>query len=111
MPGLFLIDEEERLTYEGDGFKIYYRRIDNERRARFAEQKTRMGTLNAHAFTLAILEWCIIGWDGFFRMKGDRREPIPFETSLIKYIPDDVAAKLIVLIDANVEPEVAELGN
>jgi hypothetical protein len=95
MSGLRLITGDERLTYEGDGFKIFYRRIPTSKRGRIVEKNTKQGReTNWYQATVEMLEYCIIGWDGLFRVIDGKEEPTPYDPAYIGDIPEEVTTEL-----------------
>lgn len=111
--GLRLISEDELLTYHGDGFKIFYKRVSNARRSRILERHTKRGReTNSIAAGLEMLDLSVVGWEGVYEMNGDGvKVEIPFEIAKIKAIPDDVAGDLMDLIGANADDIVRESKN
>lgn len=110
--GLRLIDEEELLTYEGPGFKIFYRRLPNKLRAQIVDRHTkRGGTTNFTQASIDYLKYCVKGWEGVYIEKKGVREDIAFEPSKVELLPDLVQADLVDLIGANADEEAEDLGN
>ena len=110
--GLRLIDEDEALTHEGDGFKIFYRRLPNKRRANIVDACTnRAGTTNFTKASTQMLEYSVQGWEGVYVFENGKRKDIPFEKSKIDLIPDAVQAEMVELIGENADREDENLGN
>ena len=111
--GLRLINADERLTFEGDGFKIFYRRIPNARRGRIMEKNTkRGGEVNFNRATIEMLEYSVTGWDGFYTQNGSgERQDVAFDPGKIEFIPDEVQAELMELIGANADRGDVEAKN
>lgn len=102
--GLRLIKTDEKLTYDGEGFKIFYRRLPNHVRAAIVKRFTKRGIVDFYGASVAQLEHCITGWEGVFEEDSEgHRTDISFDSEKIRYIPDDVQADLLELIGAAVE--------
>ena len=111
--GLRLIDKNERLTFHGDGFKVYYRRIPNATRGRIVERHTkRGGNVDANAAGIEFLEYSILGWEGFYTQNGDgEKVEVPYGLEHVAAIPDDEQNRLMDLIGINADREEVEGKN
>ena len=102
--GLRLIKTDERLVHNGEGFKMFYRRLPNHVRAGIVKRYTKRGIVDFYGASVAQLEYCVTGWEGVYEENADgTRVNIPFDQEKIRYIPDDVQADLLELIGAAVE--------
>jgi hypothetical protein len=102
--GLRLIKTDEKLVYDGEGFKIYYRRLPNHVRAGIVKRHTKRGIVDFYGASVAQLEYCVTGWENVYEEEADgKRKDIGFDQEKIRYIPDDVQADLLELIGAAVE--------
>lgn len=112
-PGLRIIREDERLTYDGDGFKIFYRRIPNFRRGAIQEKyRKRGGEINISRATDEMLEYCVTGWSGFFYDNEEgRRIDVAYDPKIVRAIPDDVLVEIVDLCGANADSGVVEAKN
>ncbi len=110
---LRLINSEERLKFEGDGFNIFYRRLPNAKRGRIMEQNSkRGGDVNFNKATIQMLEYSITGWSGFYTEDASgNREEIPYDVTKVALIPDEVQAELMDLIGANADRGEVEAKN
>lgn len=112
MPGLRLVNKDEKLTFVGDGFKIFYRRMPNSQIARIRERHTKRGDTNHQAVANDVLEWCVMGWSGVWDKNGDGKlVEIPFDSDKVGMIPDVVAAKIVDLVGDNADLEGVEAKN
>jgi len=102
-----LIRESERNTFEYMGSKFYYRRISVSKSMMINKKHNRRGIVDTVAAGLDILEWCLLGWD---EVLDENDQPIPFETSLVKDLPDEVVSELTPLL-REASPEHNSLGN
>jgi len=114
MPGLRIIREDESLTYKGDGFEIYYRRIPNKRRGNILEKHKKRGQAeaNLNSATQEMMEYCILGWKGFYYLNQNKeRVDLPFDSGIIGAIPDEVLADVVELCGANADQGQVEAKN
>jgi len=86
-----IIQSEEKNVFEYQGAKFYYRRIDMETAKTLAKTYTKRGILDSNEFGLAVAEWCMLGWEGMEDHKG---EALPYDSILIRSLPDDVIEEL-----------------
>ena len=96
-----IIKEVETLTATIEGAKFTYRRLPANRRARITEAHTskRSGVVNWSDAALAYLEYSLIDWEGVVDEKGN---PIPFDKTIIPYLPDTVQGDLVDRLGENV---------
>lgn len=113
MSGLNLVNPDERLVFIGDGFKLFYRRIGNARRGTIYEKNKKPGRdVDFTKATIQMLEHCITGWDGVYTVgENGVRTAVPFDSSKIDLIPDEVQAQLVELIGENADAGEVEAGN
>lgn len=113
MKGLRIIKDDERLVFEGDEYKIFYRRITNSRRGRILEKHRKRGKdPDLSKATDEMMEWCVTGWTGFYYIdENQQRVDVPFDPTLVKAIPDEVLAELVDLCGANADAGQVEAGN
>jgi len=106
--GIRLVELDERLTFEHAGSRIYYRRVPMDVRRTIITKNTERGVLNGPAFTKAMLEWAVIGWDGILNKDG---EAVPYRLDLVERLPDTIQEKLVELVGAAAEIEAAAEKN
>jgi len=96
--GLLLIQDEERFVYEGDGYKIFYRRVPSTVRDSYIKKHTprRGGEPDWTAIGKLMLRYAITGWSGLYEegLSGERID-IPFDAEKIKGIPGAIQAEII----------------
>lgn len=88
-----IIQDDERLTYELAGSKIYYRRISTMRRSAIVRKHTKRGKTNWQDVTADIIEYVITGWDTV-QSKG---VDVPFSIDLAKRLPEDCLSDIVAL--------------
>jgi len=93
-----LINENEKLVYEYEESKIFYRRITlaeaQNLEKRCVDRKNRRD--NEKAVKLR-LEHCVLGWEG---VKGDDDNDLPFKKEYLEFLPGDIQLDLIKLTDS-----------
>jgi hypothetical protein len=105
---LNLIADDESLTYKGDDFEIYYRRIPGRKRAEILKKNTgRFGAIDTGAASLAMMHYCITGWHGV-HIRG---EFVDFSKDLIEYIPDEILGEIAERAGANAPSDGADIKN
>ncbi|MFH2012518.1 MAG: hypothetical protein ABIJ37_07470 [Pseudomonadota bacterium] len=92
-----IVQDEERLTYENDGSKIFYRRVSTLRRGRIVQKHTKRGKTDWNAVTKELLEDVILGWENI--EKAGKK--VPFSQDLIPCLPDDVISDILELSGAS----------
>ena len=98
MGGIRIVKETERLVFEGDGFKIFYRRMPAPIRADIIRRNTprRGGDPDYAKASISMLRYCILGWEGVYDFnESGEREEVEFSKDLIGMLPDSVQADLI----------------
>jgi len=99
-----LIQDDERLVYEVEGSRIFYRRLSSLRRARIIRKHTKRGKTDWSAVTQEMLEEIITGWEGVEGPDG----PVEFSRDLVTRLPDDVVTDILELSGASSPDEGAE---
>jgi hypothetical protein len=92
-----IVQEEERLIYENEGSRIFYRRIPTVKRSFIIKKNTKRGNTDWAAVTKDFLEYAILGWGGV--EKGGK--PIPFSPELVQYLPDEDSTAILDLCGAS----------
>jgi len=108
-----IIKSSERLKYEYEGSTFYYRRLSSKKSNEFQKQFTKKGITEYGDMGLAIMQYCIVGWDSVLDTDG---EPVAYDPDLIEEMPDEVITELTGLIREgnpdSAKPSVEEqLGN
>lgn len=88
-----VLKDDERLTYENSGSKIFYKRISSLRRSAIVKKHTKRGREDWGPITAHILSEVILGWENV--MAGT--DAVPFSVEMIASLPDDVTADIIEL--------------
>jgi len=91
-----IIDNDEKLTYEIEGSKIFYRRITTLKRGVIVKRHTKRGKADWNAITEEMLRYIITGWKNV-QKSG---EEITFDPDLITAIPEDVLTEILELAGA-----------
>jgi hypothetical protein len=104
---LNLIRTDERLTYEGAGFKVFFRRLPQTIRGEILRKHTSRGVPDIGAATLEMLRYCVVGWEGV----ADGGKEIPFAPELVERMPDEVLTDILERANRNVGTLEVELGN
>lgn len=81
--GIQLIDEEEKLIFESQGARLYYRRIPMDLIQAWQKQHTTRGETDWGAVSKKALEYAVLDWSGVYA--GE--EEIPFSKELILKLP------------------------
>jgi hypothetical protein len=92
-----IVQEEERLIYENEGSRIFYRRIPTVKRSFIQKKHTKRGQPDWSAVTKEFLEYVVLDWDGV--EKGGKA--IPYDKELVQYLPDDVTTEILDLSGAS----------
>jgi hypothetical protein len=98
MTGLKLVQEAERFVYEGDGFKIFYRRVPATIRDGFIRSNTprRGGDPDWSSIGKLMLNYAIIGWEGVYEESADgQRVDVPFSADKTPFLPENVRVELV----------------
>jgi len=90
-----IIKESERLSYEYEGSTFYYRRLSAKKSNEFQKNFTKRGITEFAEMGLAIMQYCIIGWDDVLDADGSQ---VAYSSSLIEELPDDVITEITGLI-------------
>ena len=103
-----LIQGEEKITYEAEGSKIFYRRVSTLRRAAIIKKHTKRGKVDWAGVTKDLLKEAITGWE---TVQSAGRN-IPFDPELIMALPEDTLTDILELsgganpeMDEDKEPE------
>ena len=91
-----IIEKNEKLTYEIEYSKIFYRRITTLKRGAIVKRHTKRGKPDWSAITEEILQYIITGWE---RVEKSGEE-IAFDPDLITAIPEDVLTDILELAGA-----------
>ena len=91
-----LIKDEERLVYEAEGTKIFYRRISDVKKAANVKRYTKKGKTDWGAVTSDLLRQIVLGWENM--KDGDM--DVPFDPELVTRLPGDVVEDLLNLSGA-----------
>ena len=91
-----LIKDEERLVYEAEGTKIFYRRISDVKKAANVRRYTKKGKTDWGAVTSDLLRQIVLGWENM--KDGDM--DVPFDPELVTRLPGDVVEDLLNLSGA-----------
>ena len=89
-----LSNENERLLYEHEGSRIYYKRISKLRSNYIQKKHTKRGVVDWNVVSDEILKECVLGWENI----QDRGKSVPFNPELISRLPLVVQNDLIDLI-------------
>jgi hypothetical protein len=106
---LHLVSAKERLTYKGDDFQIYYRRVPSGVRAVIVKRHTdRRGNIDWSKVGDELVEYAITGWEN---VKFDG-QPVEFAVDLVGAIPETIKGEIVQLASDNLaDTEERELGN
>jgi len=105
---LELIQDNEQLVHEGDGFELHYRRLDSGRRAAIMKQYTKRGIVDSGAAYNAMARYVVTGWEGV----NSGGKPADFHKDLITRIPAEELDAVMDKAGANLEGiEGSGLGN
>lgn len=107
---LHLVTDTERLTYAGDGFEIYYRRIPPSIAQRIIGQHTNKKSERTNWAAVAddMLTYAVLGWTNV--LSGG--EPVEYSPDLLSAIPGKIAAELVESASDNARDALgSELGN
>jgi len=99
-----IVRDEERLVYEAEGSKIFYRRISTLRRGGIVRKHTKRGKTDWNAVTKELLEYVVLGWENVERAG----KPVPYSPELVMLLPEEVLSDLLELCGANIGTESEE---
>jgi len=88
-----IIQTEEKLIYEAEDSKIFYRRISTLKRGTIVKRHTKRGKTDWNAVTGSVLDYVIIGWENIQQAKKD----IVFDQDLIMALPEDTLTDILEL--------------
>lgn len=86
-----IVQQEERLVYESEGSKIFYRRIPIAKQNQIVKKHTKRGKTNWSDVSKEFLEYIVIGWEDV-EMGGQN---IAFDQSFLPFLPPDVVNDLL----------------
>jgi len=86
-----LVQETEKLTYEWEDSKIYYRRIPTGYQNAIVRDNTKKGKVNWKEVNKLFLHYCVLGWDN---VQVDEK-PIPYTPELSESLPGDIVDDLL----------------
>lgn len=89
-----LVQNDEKMTYENGGSKIFYRRISALKRGEIIRKHTNKGKTDWFGATTGILEYAVIGWENV-QVKG---ENILYDADVLKGLPESVRSDLVDLL-------------
>jgi len=87
-----LISENERLKIEIGASTFIYRRALGSTISQIRRAYTKGGEFDAEGFADEILEKHVLDWRDVL---NERDEQVPFSPDKVKYLPDEVRAKLL----------------
>jgi hypothetical protein len=96
-----LIRDDERLIYQLEDSKIFYRRISTSKRSKIVANHTKRGKTDWVAVTRDLAGEIIIGWENVV----DGGKEIPFSKDLVTRIPDEVLSEILQLSGAAIGEE------
>lgn len=88
-----IVQDEEKLTYEAEGSKIFYRRISTLKRGVIVKKHTKRGKVNWNPVTKDILEYVVTGWANVQKAGKD----IAFDKGIIMCLPEDTLTDILEL--------------
>jgi len=100
-----LISKTERLVYEIEGSKFFYKRVFPAYWNDLKRKHTKRGMVDMGAAGFDLLETHVIGWEN---VVDEKNKEVPFAKELILQLPDPILADLIVAINGNVYTEDGE---
>lgn len=86
-----IVQQDERLTYESEGSKIFYRRIPNSQQNLIVKRHTKKGKTNWKEVSKEFLEYIVLGWKDV-EMGGKN---INFDQAFLPQLPSDVVNDLL----------------
>ncbi len=86
-----IVQQEERLVYESEGSKIFYRRIPISQQNLIVKRHTKRGKTNWPAVSREFLEFITLGWEG---VEMDKKS-VSFDQGLLPQLPPDVVNDLL----------------
>jgi len=86
-----IVQQEERLVYETDGSKIFYRRIPISQQNAIVKRHTKKGKTNWSEVSKEFIEYIVLGWEDV-EMGGQN---INFDQSFLPFLPPDVVTDLL----------------
>jgi hypothetical protein len=87
-----LIAETERHSVTIAGTRIDYRRIPPFIQKQLEHKNTRRGVVDHRALVDAALEYAVLGWQDMQDAEGNA---VPFQTELLKYLPEEARAQIV----------------
>jgi hypothetical protein len=89
-----IVKRDERLTFESDESKIFYRRITERERNEIRERNSDGPEFDSEGFTRDVLKLCVVGWEGI--LDGD--QPAAFTIENVEALPTTVLGPLVAAI-------------
>ena len=86
-----IVQRDERLVYESDGSKIFYRRIPIRQQNLIVKKYTKRGKTNWAEVTKEFLDYMILDWDDV-EVDG---KAVNFDRGLLTQLPPDVVNDLL----------------
>lgn len=86
-----IVQADEKLTYEAEGSKIFYRRISTLKRGGIVKKYTKRGKTNWNEVTQGVLTHVITGWENVQSNGKD----IVFDSSLVMSLPEDTLTDIL----------------
>ena len=105
MSGITLVKESERLVYEGDGFKIFYRRVPSHVRGEIVRRCSprRGGDPDWAKVSNQFLAYAILDWQGVNEEEEGKMIPAIYDSSKVGYLPDEIQVDLMEKLGANID--------
>lgn len=106
--GIRIISDKERFTLgdmDVNGYVFIYRRIPNHIRGDIINKHTVIDKrgrthTDAASASMEMLEYVLLDWESG-SVIGDDDNPIPFDTSVIRWLPDEIGADILDAAGAN----------
>jgi len=86
-----IVQADEKLTYEAEGSKIFYRRISTLKRGGMVKKHTKRGKTNWNNVTKDVLQYVVTGWETVQSAGKD----IAFDDGLIMMLPEDTLTDIL----------------
>jgi hypothetical protein len=96
-----IVQDDERLTYENAGSKIFYRRISTAKRSAIVRKHTKRGKTDWNAVTSDLVTAAIIGWSNV-QVKG---KDVQYDPDLALKLPEEVLSEIVALTGGTGEDE------
>jgi len=108
--GIKLVKESERLVLDGDGFKIFYRRVPSPVRGDITRRATprRGGDPDWTKVSRQMLTYAILDWEGVF---DDDNQAVPYSPELAENLPEEIQVELLEKVGQNIDRVQAESKN